>query len=72
MTSPYVVTVLRPLSKKPSLNHPSRSIRRISQQYFQAESIRTLAAELLIFVIFAGIAIWPILQVMGAIRALLL
>jgi hypothetical protein len=72
MTSPYVVTVLRPLSKKPSLNHLSRSIRRISQEYFEAESIHALAAELLIFVIFSGVAIWPILQLIAAIRALIL
>jgi hypothetical protein len=59
MISPTIITVRR-LRKTVLLRR--RSIRDISRDYFGTEHLRFLVVELILFVIMAAVAIWPIVN----------
>ena len=59
MISPNIITVRR--IKKAALLR-RRSIRDISRDYFGTEHLRFLVVELILFVIMAAMAIWPIVN----------
>jgi hypothetical protein len=69
MISPNIITVRR--IKKAALLR-RRSIRDISRDYFGTEHVRFLVVELILFVIMAAMAIWPIVNVVEYIKLYLL
>jgi hypothetical protein len=69
MISPYIITVPR-IRKTVLLRR--RSIRDISRHYFRTEHVRFLVVELILFVIMAAVAIWPILNAVEFIKLYLL
>jgi hypothetical protein len=69
MISPNIITVRR-LRKGALLR--CRSIRDISQDYFGTEHLRFLVVELILFVIMAALAIWPIVNAVEYIKLYLL
>jgi hypothetical protein len=71
MTSPYVETVLRPITKRAVLNRRPASFLSISKRYFRGEHARFLLFELLIFLLLATMALWPMLDAAAVIRTYL-
>jgi len=71
MTAPYVKTVLRPIARAAVLNHRPPSLLSISQRYIRGEHCRFLLLELLIFVILAAMALWPMVNVAASIQSYL-
>jgi len=69
MISPNIITVRR--IKKAALLR-RRSIRDISRDYFGNEHLRFLVVEVILFVIMAAVAIWPIVNVVEFIKLYLL
>jgi hypothetical protein len=69
MISPNIITVRR-IRKTTLLRR--RSIRDISRDYFGTEHPRFLMVELILFVIIAAVAIWPIVNAVEFIRLYLL
>ena len=69
MISPNIITVRR--IKKAALLR-RRSIRDISRDYFGTEHVRFLLVELILFVIMAAMAIWPIVNVVEYMKLYLL
>jgi hypothetical protein len=69
MISPNIITVRR-IRKGVLLRR--RSIRDISRDYFGNEHVRFLVVELILFVIIAAVAIWPIVNAVEFIRLYLL
>jgi len=69
MISPNIITVRR--IKKAALLR-RRSIRDISRDYFGTEHLRFLVVEVILFVIIAVVAIWPIVNAVEFIRLYLL
>ena len=69
MISPNIITVRR--IKKAALLR-RRSIRDISRDYFGTEHLRFLVVEVILFVIMAAMAIWPIVNVVEYIKLYLL
>ena len=69
MISPNIITVRR--IKKAALLR-RRSIRDISRDYFGNEHIRFLVVEVILFVIIAAVAIWPIVNAVEFIKLYLL
>jgi hypothetical protein len=69
MISPNIITVRR-IRKSAVLRR--RSIRDISRDYFGTEHLRFLTVELILFVIMAAVAIWPIVNAVEFIKLYLL
>jgi hypothetical protein len=69
MISPNIITVRR--IKKAALLR-RRSIRDISRDYFGTEHLRFLVVEVILFVIIAAVAIWPIVNAVEFIKLYLL
>ena len=69
MISPNIITVRR-IRKTTLLRR--RSIRDISRDYFGTEHLRFLVVELILFVIIAAMAIWPIVNAVEFIKLYLL
>jgi len=69
MISPNIITVRR-IRKAALLRR--RSIRDISRDYFGTEHVRFLVVELILFVIMAAMAIWPIVNAVEFIKLYLL
>ena len=69
MISPNIITVRR--IKKAALLR-RRSIRDISRDYFGTEHLRFLVVEVILFVIMAAMAIWPIVNAVEFIKLYLL
>ena len=69
MISPNIITVRR-IRKAALLRW--RSIRDISRDYFGTEHLRFLVVELILFVIMAAMAIWPIVNAVEFIKLYLL
>ena len=69
MISPNIITVCR-IKKAPLLQR--RSIRDISRDYFGNEHLRFLVVEVVLFVIIAAMAIWPIVNAVEFIKLYLL
>ena len=69
MISPNIITVRR--IKKAALLR-RRSIRDISRDYFGNEHLRFLVVEVILFVIMAAMAIWPIVNAVEVIKLYLL
>jgi len=69
MISPNIITVRR-IRKAALLRR--RSIRDISRDYFGTEHLRFLVVELILFVIIAAMAIWPIVNAVEYIKLYLL
>ena len=69
MISPNIITIRR--IKKAALLR-RRSIRDISRNYFGNEHLRFLVVEVILFVIMAAAAIWPIVNAVEFIRLYLL
>ena len=69
MISPNIITVRR--IKKAALLRRC-SIRDISRDYFGTEHLRFLVVELILFVIMAAMAIWPIVNAVEFIKLYLL
>ena len=69
MISPNIITVRR-IRKAAVLRR--RSIRDISRDYFGTEHLRFLVVELILFVIMAAAAIWPIANAVEYIKLYLL
>ena len=69
MISANIITVRR--IRKPALLR-RRSIRDISRDYFGNEHLRFLVVEVIIFVIMAAVAIWPIVNAVEFIKLYLL
>ena len=69
MISPNIITVRR-IKKAPLLRR--RSIRDISRDYFGTEHLRFLVVEVILFVIIAAVAIWPIVNAVEFIKLYLL
>ena len=65
MISPNIITVRR--IKKAALLR-RRSIRDISRDYFGNEHLRFLVVEVILFVIIAAVAIWPIVNAVEFIK----
>ena len=65
MISPNIITVRR-IRKAAVLRR--RSIRDISRDYFGTEHLRFLVVEVILFVIIAVVAIWPIVNVVEFIK----
>jgi len=65
MISPNIITVRR-IRKAAVLRR--RSIRDISRDYFGTEHLRFLVVEVILFVIIAVVAIWPILNAVEFIK----
>ena len=65
MISPNIITVRR-IRKAAVLRR--RSIRDISRDYFGTEHLRFLIVELILFVIMAAMAIWPIVNAVEFIK----
>ena len=69
MISPNIITIRR--IKKAALLR-RRSIRDISRDYFGNEHLRFLVVEVILFVIMAAVAIWPIVNAVEFIKLYLL
>jgi hypothetical protein len=69
MISPNIITVRR-IRKAALLRR--RSIRDISRDYFGTEHLRFLVVEVILFVIMAAVAIWPIVNAVEFIKLYLL
>ena len=69
MISPNIITVRR-IRKAAVLRR--RSIRDISRDYFGTEHLRFLVVEVILFVIMAAVAIWPIVNAVEFIKLYLL
>jgi len=69
MISPNIITIRR--IKKAALLR-RRSIRDISRDYFGTEYLRFLVVEVILFVIIAAMAIWPIVNAVEFIKLYLL
>jgi hypothetical protein len=69
MISPNIITVRR-IRKAALLRR--RSMRDISRDYFGNEHLRFLVVEVIIFVIMAAVAIWPIVNAVEFIKLYLL
>ena len=69
MISPNIITV-RSIRKAALLRR--RSIRDISRDYFGNEHLRFLVVEVILFVIMAAMAIWPIVNAVEFIKLYLL
>ena len=69
MISPNIITVRR-IRKAAVLRR--RTIRDISRDYFGTEHLRFLVVELILFVIMAAMAIWPIVNAVEFIKLYLL
>ena len=69
MISPNIITVRR-IRKAVLLRR--RSIRDISRDYFGTEHLRFLVVEVILFVIMAAVAIWPIVNAVEFIKLYLL
>jgi hypothetical protein len=69
MISPNIITVRR-IRKAALLRR--RSIRDISRDYFRTEYFRFLVVEVILFVIMAAAAIWPIVNAVELIKLYLL
>jgi hypothetical protein len=69
MISPNIITVRR-IRKSALLRR--RSIRDISRDYFGTENLRFLVVEVILFVIMAAVAIWPIVNAVELIKLYLL
>ena len=69
MISPNIITVHR-IRKTALLRR--RSIRDISRDYFGTEHLRFLVVEVILFVIMAAMAIWPIVNAVEYIKLYLL
>jgi len=69
MISPTIITVRR-VRKTVLLRR--RSIRDISRDYFGTEHLRFLVVEVILFVIIAAMAIWPIVNAVEFIKLYLL
>ena len=69
MISPNIITIRR-IRKAALLRR--RSVRDISRDYFGTEHLRFLVVELILFVIMAAMAIWPIVNVVEYIKLYLL
>jgi hypothetical protein len=69
MISPNIIIVRR--IKKAALLR-RRSIRDISRDYFGNEHLRFLVVEVILFVIMAAMAIWPIVNAVEVIKLYLL
>jgi hypothetical protein len=69
MISPNIITVRR-IRKAALLRR--RSIRDISRDYFGKEYLRFLVVEVILFVIMAAAAIWPIVNAVELIKLYLL
>ena len=69
MISPNIITVRR--IRKTVLRR-RRSIRDISRDYFGTEHLRFLVVEVILFVIMAAVAIWPIVNAVEFIKLYLL
>ena len=69
MISPNIIIVRR--TRKAALLR-RRSIRDISRDYFGTEHLRFLVVELILFVIMAAMAIWPIVNAVEFIKLYLL
>ena len=69
MISPTIITVRR-IRKAAVLRR--RSIRDISRHYFRTEHVRLLVVELILFLIIAAVAIWPIVNAVEYIKLYLL
>jgi hypothetical protein len=69
MISPNIITVRR-IRKAAVLRR--RSIRDISRDYFGTEHLRFLVVEVILFVIMAAMAIWPIVNAVQFIKLYLL
>jgi hypothetical protein len=69
MISPNIITVRR-IRKSALLRR--RSIRDISRDYFGTEHLRFLVVEVILFVIMAAMAIWPIVNAVEFIKLYLL
>jgi hypothetical protein len=67
MISPRIAIIRR--AKKTRKYH---SIRDISRRYFREEHRRFLALELLMFVVLAAAALWPMVKAAALIRTYLL
>jgi hypothetical protein len=65
MISPNIITVRR-IRKAAVLRR--RSIRDISRDYFGTEHVRSLVVEVILFVIMAAMAIWPIVNAVEFIK----
>jgi hypothetical protein len=69
MISPNIITVCR-IKKAPLLRR--RSIRDISRDYFGTEHLRFLVVEVILFVIIAAMALWPIVNAVEFIKLYLM
>lgn len=69
MISPNIITVRR-IRKSALLRR--RSIRDISRDYFGTENLRFLVVEVILFVIMAAVAIWPIVNAVEFIKLYIL
>ena len=69
MISPNIITIRR-IPKAALLRR--RSIRDISRNYFGNEHLRFLVVEVILFVIMAAVAIWPIVNAVEFIKLYLL
>jgi hypothetical protein len=69
MISPTIITVRRVRKIVPLRRC---SIRDISRDYFGSEHIRFLVVELILFIIMAAVAIWPIVNAVEFIKFYLL
>jgi hypothetical protein len=69
MISPNIITIRR-ITKAALLRR--RSIRDISRDYFGNEHLRFLVVEVILFVIMAAVAIWPIVNAVEFIKLYLL
>ena len=69
MISPNIITVCR-IKKASPLRR--RSIRDISRDYFGTEHLRFLVVEVILFVIMAAMAIWPIVSAVEYIKLYLM
>jgi hypothetical protein len=69
MISPNIITVRR-IRKSALLRR--RSIRDISRDYFGTEHLRFLVVEVILFVIMAAVAIWPIVNAVEFIKLYIL
>jgi hypothetical protein len=70
MTSPYVATVLRPMTRRAVVRR--QSFLASSQRYFRGEHARFLLLELLIFLALAALSLWPMLDAVSLIQSYLL
>jgi hypothetical protein len=69
MISPTIITVRR---VRKAVRLRRRSICDISRHYFRNEHLRFLVVEVILFVIMAAVAIWPIVNAVEFIKLYLL